>query len=99
MQLYKKIKPLDKRAVYIDRLLNANASIYKELNDMTAETSQLILEVVEKHGLMQIWEKQKIAEGKEQSAREAAKEMLNDGEPVAKIAKWLKLPIEVIEAL
>jgi len=95
IESYKKIKPLDKRAVYLDRLLSANTLIYEEAKKMFEENINVIIRVAEERGIMQKRDEQKIAERIKQSA----KEMLNDGEPAIKIAKWLKLPLEVVEAL
>ena len=62
---------------------------------MTAETKQIFIEVAEKHGIFQIWEKQRIDEVRKQSA----KKMLLDGLPAENISKWMELPLEVVEAL
>ena len=142
MHIYGKQKPLNDKAVYLDRLTRANREAYEEARKMmslmdiiqeafdeghfdelvhkgiskgqydelvrvgmnmgvfddmvierlaSGENLEYILEKAEKYGLLD--------ERLDRSKKNAAREMLQDGTPIEKIAKWLQLPHETIEAL
>ena len=95
IESYKKIRPLDKRAVYLDRLLSANALIYEEAKMMFEENINVIIRVAEERGIMQKRDKLKIDEVKKQSAIK----MLLRGFSKDDVIEILELPLEVVEAL
>ena len=89
---YKKIKPLDARAAYINRLLKANPLKPEEGNFMFTEDSKdAVMKIIEEIG----WQGARDLEIKKQSARK----MLLDGESIEKISRWMDLPIEELTNL
>ena len=80
---YRKIKPLNEKAAYLNRFLKANTKTFKEAESMfTEDTREIIMEMVEEGGWLEERDKRK------------AKKMLLDGEPVEKVARWMDLPVE-----
>ena len=89
---YRKYGLLEKVNIYLDRVLDANQSILKEVLAMSsAAVRQIIFEHFEKDGTLD-----RIREDK---AKETALEMLKDGFPPDKVARYVQMPIEWVQGL
>jgi len=92
LQVLKNRKLLDERDVYLDRVIKANPSAYKEATNMfSEETRDIIMSSAEERGWL---EKTKI-----ENAKEIAKNFLLLGISVENVAKATKLPIDVVTEL
>ena len=94
---YTELKELESRNAYLDRLMKANQSVFREVLSMsdTAIREVFVKAVAEESG----WLRDRDLENKRENAKVIAKEMLLDGEPLEKIVKWTKLPLEVVRSL
>ena len=89
---YRKIKPLDTRAVYLNRLLKANPETYKEAKSMfTEDTREIIMTTAEEGG----WFEKRDTERDKMKA----KKMLIKGYPPEEVADIQDLPLDVVLAL
>ena len=91
LQSYQVYKPLNDRNVFLDRLIRANLSAFKEVTKMTETLKEIFLDTAEENG----W----LDDILESNKKTIAKDMLLDGEPVEKVAKWMRLPIATVETL
>jgi len=89
---YEKKRPIDKRSIYLSRLIKANPVAFEEAYSMvTEETVDIILGVIERSGQL---EKRLIEDRKR-----TAKNMLSLGMSVENIARATELPIETVQSL
>ena len=91
LQSYQMYNPLDNKNVFLDRLIKANLSAFKEVIKMGETVMEIFLETIEENG----WLDNRF----EADKKAIAKDMLLDGESVEKVAKWMRLPISTVETL
>jgi hypothetical protein len=91
-EAYTKIKPFEKKNVYLDRLMQANRKSFKEAVDMMSDAArEIIIEAVEESS----W----LAKRDLEKVKAIAKKMLLDGESIDKIVNWTELPYETVISL
>jgi len=90
-EAYKEIKPFEEKNVYLDRLIQANQQAFREAIILGEAAKALFLETADEEG----W----FVERDKQRNIEIAREMLLDGEPIEKVSKWMKLPLETVKSL
>jgi len=86
---------LDKKNVYLDRVIKANPNAFKEAINMTEAVKEIFLEGAEKYG----WLNDKYEQNKIQDRKETAKKMLMRGYSVEDAAEIVDLPIETVMSL
>ena len=86
---------LSAKNAYLDAVMAANRQVFQEVSSMSAVMKEIFLEAAEKNGWYEERDKERI---KERMIAQA-KEMLQDGEPLDKIVKYTKLPLEVVRTL
>ncbi|MCL1994893.1 MAG: hypothetical protein FWG63_01650, partial [Defluviitaleaceae bacterium] len=87
---------LGKENPYLNRVLDANQSILKEVLAMSsAAVRQIIFEHFEKDGTVDRLR----VEGQEKKARETALEMLRRGFKIEEVADIVKMPLEWVQSL
>ena len=91
-EAYRKYDSLDKVNIYLNRVLDANLSILKEVLIMS---SAAVRDVIYKH----FEEDGTLDKVREDKARDTALEMLRDGFAPDKIAHYVKMPIEWVQNL
>ena len=70
-------------------------AFFEEAMNVSETVKQLFFKVANENG----WLTQDRQKSAEVAIKEMAKEMLIDGEPIEKIAKWTKLPSETVASL
>ena len=97
--MYREAKEFESKNAYIDRLLKANESIFKEVMNMNVDTSlpldQFIIAIAEKRGLLD----DRYRKEREEEAREIARSFKQDNIPVHIIVKNTGLTLQEVEAL
>ena len=88
LELYKEQRPLDKKSVYLDRLIRANISSFREVMKMTDETIAIIMETLEENGLLAKREVEKV--------KKIAKKMFLLGDSIEKVTEATELPIDTV---
>jgi len=90
---YKKIKPLDARAAYLNRLLKANPLKPEEAKFMFTEDSrEAVMEIIDERGWLDARDVARDVEIKKQAARK----MLLRGYPPEEVADINDLPLDVV---
>jgi len=84
---YEKLKIFEKKNVYIDRLIGANAAIFREVMTVSDTVKELFLEVAAENGWF------------EEEAKKIAKRMLLLGRPVEEVVEATELPVEIVRGL
>ena len=87
---YDNLFGLDMRNVYIDRFIQANKNVFKEAACMSEGLKRILYEVAEENGWLDEWLRENrqtvIAATGNLDAKEIARQLLNFGDPVEKIA-------------
>ena len=94
-EAYKKLKPFEKRNVYLDRLMQANQEMFKEAMTVSSTARDLFFEVADREGWLVARENECVLE----KAKAIAKKMLSMGEPVEKVTEVTELPYETVISL
>ena len=95
LEAYKKYDSLEKVNAYINRIINANKPIAKEVFAVSEETIDFILECFEENGTLA----RVRANVEEKKARDTAIAMLEDGFSPEQIARYVKMPLEWVKSL
>jgi hypothetical protein len=93
---HRKYGQVEKVNVYLNRILGANKSVFKEVLAMFSTDVQ---EILNRHIQTSGIEERIRVEGQEEKARDTAIEMLKDGFSPDKIARYVKKPIEWVQNL
>ena len=88
---YKKLKPFEKKNVYLDRIIQANPTAFEEAISVSEAVKELFFKVAEKDG----WLEQERLE----YAKVIAKRMLLYGRPVEEVVEVTQLPYEIVMSL
>ena len=90
---YKALKEFESKSAYIDRLINANKAVFKEVMEMSDAVLQemLVKAVAEERGWLEARDREK--------AREVARGLKADNVPLHIIVKNTRLSIHEVEAL
>ena len=108
---YRKFGSLEKANAYLNRVLDANQSVLKEvLSMMSAAVQRIFFEHFEKEGVLNSAAVRRIIfehlekDGtldriREDKVRDAALEMLKDGVTPDKVAHYLRMPLEWVQSL
>ena len=99
VQAYTAFEEMDVRDVYLDRLIQANRSAYKEALNMSEEVKKLFLEVADENGWLIPRLEANARAAAEATAEATARQLLSYGDPIEKIAAVTNLPVEVIKEL
>jgi len=91
-EAYKKLKPFEKKNVYLDRLIQANRDVFKEAMIVSTVVKELFLEVVEQDD----WFKDRLQQDRLENAKVIAKKMLLRGRPIEEVVEDTGLPYEVV---
>ena len=90
-EAYKKIKPYEKKNVYLDRLIQANRERFKEAMMLSSVVKELFFEVAEKDG----W----FTDREFEKAKTIAKKMLLMGDSIEKVSEATELSYETVSDL
>jgi len=90
-EAYKRLKPFEKKNVYLDRLIQANREAFKEAMTVSSVVKELFFEVAEQDG----W----FADREFEKAKAIAKKMLLRGRPVEEVVEDTGLPYETVISL
>ena len=95
-EAYKRLKPFERKNVYLDRLIQANRDAFKEAMSMMSDVARdLFFEVAERDGwLDDILENRDI-----EKAKKIARKMLLKSKPIEEIVEFTELPFETVAAL
>jgi len=102
-EAYKRLKPFEKKNVYLDRLIQANRDVFKEAMTMSTVVKELFLEVAEQDD----WFKDRLQQDRLENAKVTAKvtakviakKMLLRGRPIEEVVEDTGLPYEVVVSL
>lgn len=93
MKTCKERKSLNDKNVFLDRVVKANSSAFKEaLNMFTENTREIIMEAIEEHG----WLADRDSNREIEKAKKIAKRMLMLGDSTEKVSEATELPIDII---
>ena len=94
LQAFEAVRPGVKN-VYTERLIMANLDSFREVAKMYPALKERFIEIAEEDGWLEEWgEKRDI-----KTAIEIAKTLLTFGDPVEKVAKATRLPLETVRGL
>ena len=91
LDFYKMVKPLNEKAVYVDRLINANPEAFEEAINMSESIKDIFLRGADKHG----W----LADRDKENAVKIAKNLLMRGYSAEDVAEATELPRETVISL
>jgi len=94
-EAYKKLKPFEKKNVYLDRLIQANKDVFKEAMTVSTVVKELFLEVAEQDD----WFKDRLQQDRLENAKVIAKKMLLRSRPIEEVVEDTGLPYEVVISL
>ena len=96
LKKYEKLMGLDTRNVYLDRLIRANETVFKEVTEMSEELKRIWNEIADETGWLAEREQAVITATARETARKTARKMLSYGDSVDKIAVVTQLPVEEV---
>ena len=101
LDAYKKTKDFESKNAYINRLIKANPTAFKELMNLSdaAIKDMVVVALAEDMGLLDERDLARDLERDLVRDLEKAKGMLADGEAPEKVSKWMGLPIDTVTAL
>jgi len=94
-EAYRKLKPLDMRNAYLDRVVQANRKTFLEVMDMSEAVKELFYEAGNKYG----WFKDRDNHSAYEKAKRIAVKMLLAGEPIEKVAEMTELSYDTVAGL
>jgi len=96
LQSYNKLKPLDDKNIFLDRLVKANPSAFVEAMTMFTEgVKDIFLEGAEKHG----WLDKLYSDREIENSKKIAKKMLILGDSLEKVAEATELPLDTVTSI
>jgi hypothetical protein len=90
-QAYGMLKTFDKKNVYLDRLIQANLTVFEEAMSVSEAVKELFFKVADRDGWLEEREKEKLIQ--------VAKKLLSLGRPTDEIVEATGLPIETVKTL
>ena len=94
-EAYRKLKPLEKKNAYLDRLIQANRNSFLEAMTVSNAVKELFFEVAEKDG----WLVDRDYNREFEKAKAIAKKMLIMGDSIEKVIEATELPYETVTNL
>ncbi|MCL2199770.1 MAG: 3-isopropylmalate dehydrogenase [Defluviitaleaceae bacterium] len=95
LQFYSEHRPSEDKNVYLDRLIKANFSAYKEAMKMSEAVKEVFIETAKENGWLNDW----LNDYGDTVARKIAKKLLLSGKSIEEVVEYTELPIETVESL